>query len=271
MQVRSYGNVGPPVILLHGGPGAPGSMAPVGRALGETFRVLEPFQRSSDKDNDKDQPPLTVARHIADLDELIDSRHSMAPPALVGHSWGAMLALAYAAAHPGSVRALALISCGTFNAASRARMKFLLDQRFTPQLRRQMEQLRAGFPDPNQRLKAVGDFLLPLYSFDLVTTNTETGGCDARAHDETWHDMLHLQESGVYPAALAAIKVPVLMLHGAADPHPGTMIRDSLLPYLPQLEYREWVHCGHYPWLERAVRGEFFALLRDWLQQPHRG
>ena len=26
--------------------------------------------------------------------------------------------------------------------------------------------------------------------------------------------------------------------------------------------------CGHYPWLERAVRDEFFALLRGWLRFP---
>ena len=260
MQVRSYGNAGPQVILIHGGPGAPGSMAPVARVLGESFRVLEPFQRASGGER------LTVARHIADLDEVVQSQHSIPGPALVGHSWGAMLALAYAAEHPEAVRAIALIGCGTFDATSRARMKFLLDQRFTPKLRRQMEELREEFPDPNQRLKAMGEFYLPLYSYDLASTNTETGEGDARGHDETWQDMMQLQEAGIYPAAFRAIKVPVLMMHGAADPHPGKMIRDSLSPFLPQLEYHEWRHCGHYPWLERAVRGEFFAMLRDWLR-----
>ncbi len=43
------------------------------------------------------------------------------------------------------------------------------------------------------------------------------------------------------------------------------MIRDSLAPYLPQLEYREWERCGYDPWLERAVRDEFFAVVREWL------
>jgi len=76
---------------------------------------------------------------------------------------------------------------------------------------------------------------------------------------------LRQQREGVYPAAFAAIDVPVLMLHGTADPHPGPMIRASLTPYLPQLEYREWERCGHYPWLERAARGPFFEFLRQWL------
>lgn len=43
------------------------------------------------------------------------------------------------------------------------------------------------------------------------------------------------------------------------------MIRASLEPHLPQLEYHEWERCGHYPWLEKAVREEFFAVLREWL------
>jgi pimeloyl-ACP methyl ester carboxylesterase len=89
--------------------------------------------------------------------------------------------------------------------------------------------------------------------------------CDARAHRETWDDMMRLQDQGVYPASFAAIRAPVLMLHGTVDPHPGQMIRDSLQRYLPQLEYREWRRCGHCPWLERAVWQEFFTVLREWL------
>jgi hypothetical protein len=34
---------------------------------------------------------------------------------------------------------------------------------------------------------------------------------------------------------------------------------------MPQLEYREWARCGHYPWIERAARDDFFACLRSWL------
>jgi hypothetical protein len=55
------------------------------------------------------------------------------------------------------------------------------------------------------------------------------------------------------------------MLHGAVDPHPGRIIFSSLKPYLPLLEYRELEHCGHYQWLERFARDEFFALLYQWL------
>jgi pimeloyl-ACP methyl ester carboxylesterase len=147
-------------------------------------------------------------------------------------------------------------------------------------LRRRLARLPEEVPDPNERLRVMGDLILPLYSYDLATTDQEIEPCDARAHQETWQDMVRLQEKGVYPAAFAAIGTPVLMLHGAADPHPGRMIRASLEPHLLQLEYREWERCGHYPWLERAARDEFFAVLgsgwasdsmRVHLRPPHDG
>jgi pimeloyl-ACP methyl ester carboxylesterase len=234
-------------------------MAPVARALADSFRVLEPFQRGSGAE------PLTVSRHVADLHELLESHCGGARPALLGSSWGAMLALAYAAAHPGSAGPLVLVGCGTFDPAARARMKAILEERRDDGVRRSKEHLQEQFPDPDERLRATAALLLPLYSYELITTDQEIEACDARAYQETWDDMLRLQEEGVYPAAFSAIHAPVLMLHGAADPHPGPMIRASLEPYIPQLEYHEWERCGHYPWLEKAVRDEFFALVHGWL------
>jgi len=77
--------------------------------------------------------------------------------------------------------------------------------------------------------------------------------------------MLRLQAEGIYPSAFAAIKVPVLMIHGTYDPLPGRRIFAGLRAYLPQLEYRELDRCGHYPWLERAAADALFSLVRDWL------
>jgi len=234
-------------------------MAPVARELAGSFRVLEPLERGSGGE------PLTVARHVADLHELVESCSHGTRPALVGHSWGAMLALAYAAAHPASLVSLVLIACGTFDRAARDRMRAIREGRMDVPLRRRLDRLPQEFPDPDERLRIMGDLMLPLYSSDLVSTGQELERCDMRANLETWEDMVRLQEEGVYPATFAAIDAPVIMLHGAVDPHPGPMIRQSLLPHLPQLEYREWERCGHYPWLERAARDEFFEVLRGWL------
>lgn len=261
MDIRSYGSTGPAVVLLHGGPGAGGYLGPLARGLEDAFRVLEPMQRGS---GDR---PLTVATHVADLDALLEARVKDDPPALVGHSWGAMLALAYAAAHPGRLRSLVLIGCGGFDTASRERLHERIEARMTRALRDRVRRLRETCPDADERLRRLGNLLLPVYSRDPIVEEIEGVICDARAYDESWADMLRLQAAGIYPAAFAAIDPPVLMLHGAEDPHPGAMIRDTLARHVRRLAYREWEDCGHYPWLERSTRETFFETLRTWLRE----
>lgn len=259
IRVREYGAAGPWVVAVHGGPGAMGSMAAVARGLADRFRVLEPWQRRSGGE------PLTVARHVADLHEVVQAYGADQRPAIVGHSWGAMLALAYAAAHPDWAGPLVLIGCGTFDPAARARMNETREARMDGTMLARLAQIEAEVPDPDNRLYALGRLMMAVDSYALASSKTGLEECDAAANRETWDDMLRLQAAGVYPAAFAAIQVPVLMVHGAHDPHPGRMIRASLARYLPQLEYHQWAQCGHYPWLERAVGAEFFAVVGDWL------
>ena len=223
------------ICLLHGGPGAPGGMAPVARELQDEFRVLEPHQRRSGDE------PLTVATHVADLHGVVDE-----PPTLVGHSWGAMLALCYAADHP--VECLVLIGCGTFDGASRAALR----------QRRKVTEQRAV---DDASLAELGRFYEIADAFDPIGPG-ELLPCDYRGHIETWDDMMRLQADGTYPAAFSRITAPVTMLHGDHDPHPGRLIRDGLLPHIPHLEYVELPRCGHTPWIERYAREEFFARLR---------
>ncbi len=245
------------MILLHGGPGVSGYLGPLGSALGDRLQVIEPFQRGSGGE------PLTVARHVEDLHELVGRLGRR--PALVGHSWGAMLALAYAAAHPDGAACLALIGCGTFDSASRARMHAVREDRTTSGLRRALADLATRLPDPDARLRAMGGLLLRIYSFDPIVENLELAGCDATAYEEAWADMIRLQEDGLYPAAFAAIRTPAIMLHGAHDPHPGRMTYETLVRHIPHLEYREWERCGHYPWLEREIHQDFTRFLHGWL------
>jgi pimeloyl-ACP methyl ester carboxylesterase len=215
-------------------------MAPVARGLADLYRVLEPFQRASGDE------PLTVAKHVADLHEVIQLLASDSRPALLGSSWGAMLALAYAATHPESAGPLILVGCGTFDLVARARMQETIRLRLNDEVREDERFVR-------------------LYSYDPFPAPSEEEKLDPRAQQETWNDMLRLQAEGVYPAAFRAIRVPVLMLHGAFDPHPGKLIYAGLRPFLPQIEYHEWEHCGHYPWLEKATADKFFSLVREWL------
>ena len=264
MQVRRYGDESAPrVVLLHGGPGAPGYMAPVARGLSDRWFVLEPLQRRSG------DGPLTVRTHVEDLHSILPDE----PVPLVGSSWGAMLALAYAAEHPDRVSKLVLIGCGTFDREARARLVEIRDARMDDGMRARMLEIDAELgrvsaaEERDRLLDELGDLIHPLYNYDPVTTDLEVTAVDAAGNSETWNDMVRLQDEGVYPAAFEAITAPAIMLHGDHDPHPGRMIFEGLRPHLADLIYVELQHCGHYPWIERLAAPTFFQLLRQALRE----
>jgi len=260
IEVRTYGAGSREVVLLHGGPGAPGTMAPLGRALADAFCVLEPLQRRAGL------VPLTVARHVADLHAVMPAR-----AALVGSSWGAMLALSFAAVHPDRVTGLALVGCGTYDEASRQTYKQEMARRWEAVCgdeRRSLEQDLAQATSDEERERVFG-LLAALATraqgHDPLPAPDEGLAPDRLGHLETWADVLRLQAEGKEPAGFAGIAAPAVMIHGAEDPHPGRSTYETLLAFLPQLEYVELPRCGHVPWSERHARVPFFALLRAWL------
>jgi pimeloyl-ACP methyl ester carboxylesterase len=259
LDVREYGTGTATIVAIHGGPAAAGDLAPLARRLGERWRVLEPYQRG------RGGRPLTVAVHVQDLDDLIRARCSQGTPVLVGHSWGAMLALALAAEHPTLARAVVLVGCGTFSPAARSEFEARWAARMTPEIREALSQIDATETHPDRRLAAHGRIATRVYGYDLDAPADGPPFVDAVAHRETWADMVRLQREGVYPSAFASVACPVLMLHGETDPHPGPQTRDDLRGHIPHLEYREFARCGHSPWLERQARDEFFAVLHGWV------
>ncbi len=240
IPVRRHGPPGRSVLVLHGGPGAPGSAMLLARALADPLHVVEPSQRLGSS------IPLTVATHVADVADVIASHVPGEKPAIVGESWGATLALAFASAHPDRVSALALVGCGTFDGRARARLKQTLAERTTPDLTAQLAALRERVADEADRMARAHAILDPVYVYRRALGDP-LQRMDLKGHTETWNDMLRLQEAGVYP-----------------------MIRDGLQPFIPQLEYEELDRCGHAPWVEEHARDRFLARLRSWLWQQGR-
>jgi pimeloyl-ACP methyl ester carboxylesterase len=262
------------VVCLHGGPGAGASLACVAKPLAERFATLDYVQRRSG------DVPLTVAQHVEDLRAIIEAHCDDQPPVVLGASWGAMLALAFGAAHPGLTAGVVLVGCGTFDKASRALIGPERERRIRPEHRAEIARIEQEIPDPIQRIGAIHELTWYVDSYDpLPPTPPEDPGSgeakplgfDAPGFEQAWGDMTRLQEDGTYPAAFRAISAPVLMIHGKHDPHPGPQIRDSLLPHIPHLEYRELDRCGHDPWCERQARKPFFHVVNAWLAGVIRG
>ncbi len=106
--------LGKPALFLHGGPG--GSCQPDHRRLfdPETYRIVLFDQRGSGRSRPKGELAANTTPHlVGDIEKL--RRHLHIPGWLIlGGSWGAALALAYAQAHP--QRVLALVLRGVFTA-----------------------------------------------------------------------------------------------------------------------------------------------------------
>ncbi len=107
-------------VLLAGGPGMnPRYVAPLAAALARRDRRIVLFDQrgtASSKPAIADRSRLTIAGAVADLDSLRE-KLGESKLALIGHSWGGMLAMAYATAHPDRVRALVLIDPGPMDAS----------------------------------------------------------------------------------------------------------------------------------------------------------
>jgi proline iminopeptidase len=97
----------PPLVLCHGGPGLWDMFEPVAPVLAEMAAVVRWDQRGCGRSPRRG--PYSLARFIADLDAV---RQRLGGPAvgLLGHSWGATLALLYTLRHPDRVGRLIYVS-----------------------------------------------------------------------------------------------------------------------------------------------------------------
>jgi proline iminopeptidase len=131
----------PPVILLHGGPGLWDYLEPVARML-EPLTVVHRFdQRGCGGSGASGDPAadFTFARYLADIESL--RRHwGHEAWSVVGHSFGAALAFAYAVAHPARTSALGYLS-GAGIGDWRGPAKAEAARRMTPRQQRRLAEL----------------------------------------------------------------------------------------------------------------------------------
>ena len=117
LATRSAGPEAPvPVIAVHGGPGVPWTEHEheMLERLATDRPVIAYDQIGTGDSARLDHPSgYTFERAVADLGAVIDSTGA-ARVALLGYSWGAQVALAYAVAHPERVDRLLFLSPGAF-------------------------------------------------------------------------------------------------------------------------------------------------------------
>jgi len=101
---------GTPVLLLHGGPGFPSAyLAPLAALADERPVIFYDQLGCGHSDRPTDDSLWTVDRAVAEVDQVRKAL-GLEHVHLYGHSWGSMLAIAYALAHPQGLVSLTLAS-----------------------------------------------------------------------------------------------------------------------------------------------------------------
>jgi proline iminopeptidase len=110
LYYRAVGE-GQPIIVLHGGPDFDHHyLLPEMDRLADSFRLIYYDQRGRGRSAGKVEPDeVSIDSEIADLDSV--RRHfGLDSVAVLGHSWGGVLAMEYAARHPDRVSHLILVN-----------------------------------------------------------------------------------------------------------------------------------------------------------------
>ena len=115
LYFHEYGT-GEPVVILTGGPGANyQQMEEVAIQVGKKHRAILLEQRGTGRSMPK--PYNATTRNLkeahADLNRLLDHL-KLKEAQILGHSWGAMLAMSFASEYPARVKSLILVDSGPF-------------------------------------------------------------------------------------------------------------------------------------------------------------
>ncbi len=117
MHVRNWGGDGPPVVLLHGLASTCRIWDLVAPLLAQDFSVIAVDQRGHG-DSGKPDHGYDFDSVAGDIAALLAGR-GIERPVVVGHSWGADVALELAVARPDLLRGIVFVDGGTIDASAR--------------------------------------------------------------------------------------------------------------------------------------------------------
>ncbi len=255
-NLRTYGKEPFSIAVIHGGPGAPGSIAPVARELADQWGILEPLQTA-----------FSVDGQIQELHDVLQHRAD-APVTLIGHSWGAMLSFLFAARYPELTKKLILVSSGCFEEHYAADIMKTRFERLNQEELYEVESImtcleNSSAQEQNRMLALLGELCAKADSYDPLTLDLEVLHCQFDLHVSVWNEARNLREQGKFLEMGKYIKCPVVAIHGDHDSHPADGVQKPLTPILKDFRFILLNKCGHQPWIERHAKDEFYQILRE--------
>lgn len=274
--VRLYytsAGTGTPIVLLSGGPGLNVEyVLPVAQFLPSGYRSIAFEQRGTGRSRPHpfDPATLTIRAVVEDL-EALRVQLQQDRLLLLGHSWGGMLAMAYAAAHPDRVDRLILVDSGGPTLEFTQWFGDNIEARLRPEDRELRDYWRAAGKDGVDAGKAAIEALkaiFPGYFFDrkaalAFASEFRPGQYHPDVNERLFGEMRKHYDSR---EGLKNLKRPVLIIQGHQDPMGDktaedirALIAGSTLVYIKR--------SGHFPWIEQPEA--FRKAIADFLsRQP---
>jgi pimeloyl-ACP methyl ester carboxylesterase len=216
LHCRDWGGRGRPIVLLHGLASNARIWDFVARRLRRFARVVAIDQRGHGA-SDRPEQGYTFDLVTQDLRAALDALHLEAP-VIVGHSWGANVAVAFAAAHPALPAGIALVDGGTFDLSATPGMTWEDAERTmapprlagTP-LTKFLGMIRQGTLDElwSEELEEI-----VMAQFDVFPDDTIAPRLSFERHMEIVRAIWDYHPAGL----LAKVRCPVLMLPCVREP-----------------------------------------------------
>ena len=255
-NLRKYGREPYIVAVVHGGPGAPGSVAPVARELSRNLGILEPLQTED-----------SLEGQIEELYKVLITNADL-PVILVGHSWGAWLIFITAARYPEIVKKLVLVASGTFE--QRYADNISGDRLIRLSEKERIEAINlieiineSVIGNKDKSMARLGELFAKADTYvPLPAQKSETLGVSEEINRKVWAEAQQLRVSGELLELGKKIQCPVAAIHGDYDPHLAEGVREPLSRVIKDFTFTLLAKCGHEPWQEKYARDEFYEILR---------
>ncbi|HEU4588792.1 MAG TPA: alpha/beta fold hydrolase [Gemmatimonadales bacterium] len=253
---------GPPVAVLHGGPGADHEyLRPGFDALARGRQLVYYDQRGGGRSPVPRDVPVGWREQVADL-EALRAVWGLQRLTLLGYSWGGLLAMLYATEHPHRVERLALVSPAPADRAARQEFEQAFNRRnLAPELQAERQRLRESdlrVRDPEGFTRRMFELSVVPYFFDPSKVSGLTPfRVVGRTQQEVWQS---LGDYDLRPR-LRTLRLPALVVHGENDPIPVASARETAA--LLGAELHVLPECGHVPHVEQPAA--FVAALDPFL------
>ncbi len=252
-MVRKHGTEPYRIVVLHGGPGAKGSVLGLAKLLSQRFGVLEPMQSKD-----------TIMGLEEELRDQIEENCS-GKIILAGHSWGAWLAGLFAQRYPDQVEKVIFIGCPPLDEAyvsqieerRKANMSFEEAKEYDVIL----EHLEKDMESKDKELKRLGELCDRADSYQEEASLKKETDTDGDLYEKIWKEAANLRRSRKLLERFQSISCPIILIQGTADPHPAAGVIQPLDDSNVDIKSYILDQCGHTPWRERYARNRFAQIL----------